>query len=167
MSFQTLYPNSYVDDIHPVDVQSHTNNDVRAMPYVPQNVTHLHYDSSDGVHHPNPSDDRTVNSALADALDNLARTRSVLEISDNHQKALGKANKELLDQVQAVRVELHAEKQKFVDLQNSLTLANNLKRQAETQLEHWMSKCVRIGKELDEEKAINANLGAETNALYE
>ncbi|KAG8910680.1 hypothetical protein FRC00_007740 [Tulasnella sp. 408] len=152
----TRYPNSYIDDINPVDVQSYMSNDVRATEHVPPNVNHNQYEST-----------VNVNGALRQALDNLARTRSTLEVSDNYHRTLGQANKDLLDQVQAVRVELKAEKQKYTKLQDELALNNHLKRQAETQLEDWGSKYTRVAKELDEEKAINANLGTETNASYE
>ncbi|KAG8891843.1 hypothetical protein FRC00_013022, partial [Tulasnella sp. 408] len=163
----TRYPNSYIDDINPVDVQSHTSNDVRTAEYVPQNVNHYQYELYDGGRHPKPHDRSTVNGSLRKALDELARAKSTLGVSDNYRRDLGQANKDLFNQVQAVRVALKAEKHKYAKLQDELALNNHLKRQAEMQLEDCKSKDARVAKELDEEKAINANLGAETNALYE
>lgn len=163
----TRYPNSYIDDINPVDVQNHTNGDARATEYTPQNGNHTRYESSDGGRHPKPHDCSTVNGALRRALDDLARTRSTLEVSYNYRKALGQANKNLLNQVQAVRVELNAEKQKYAKLHDELALTNHLKLQAETQPGDSKSKCARVTKDLDEEKAINANMGAEINELHE
>lgn len=132
-----MYPNSYIDDISPVDVLSHTSIDVVAT------------------------------AALSNVRAELARNKRILERSENRCKTLRKSNKELRHQVNTLNTELSAEKWQRINLESKCTRNRLFKRKAETELEEVTAKYAKIEKELDEEKEISANLGAETNALYE
>ncbi|KAG8951261.1 hypothetical protein FRC04_006500 [Tulasnella sp. 424] len=151
MNFQAMYPNSYIDDISPVDVLSHTSIDVGATAYAPQNVPYIQYDSSNSVYPPKPHGD-ILDRALSDVRAELARNKRILERSENRCKTLRKSNKELRHQVNILNTELSAEKWQRINLESKCIRNKLFKRKAETELE---------------EVTANANLGAETNALYE
>lgn len=164
-----MYPNSYIDDISAVDVQSYTSNDIGATAYAPQNVAYTRCESSGAVGYPTPHGDIVgiLNRGLSVARTELARTKRTLERSENRCKTLSKSNKELRHQVNTLSAELSAEKWQRADLESKVTRGKLFKRKAETELEEVTSKYAKIEKELDEEKEISANLGAETNTLYE